>query len=354
LTSTEINFDDINASLHLEGIELAGGWKVEQRRESANGGFSVSYDVLHSSGRKGFLKVLDLVSVFGDLDALQLALNDYLAERDLVLMCGEQKMSRVVVALDHGTVELEGYLPALAKVHYIIFERAESDLNRTLSELEATDVAVRLDLLHDLAVGLRQLHAKTIAHQDIKPKNALVFEQDVTASARAKVADLGRAFQSTVATPHDNVLVPGDRSFAPPEQLYGLRRLVTDRDRFAADLYQFGSLICYAFGGVTMNGMLSQRLSSDHHWDTFGDGYIQALPYLQQAFGAALTSLKDLLPDSVQREVIPLIADLCEPDTSRRGHPHARQGSGSRLTLERVISDLNLAAHRNRVYTARA
>jgi eukaryotic-like serine/threonine-protein kinase len=207
LTSTEINFDDMNASLHLEGIELAGGWIVERRRENSTGEFSISYDVRHASGKKGFLKVLDLVSVFGDLDALQSAVNDYLAERDLVLMCGEQRMSRVVVALDHGTVDLDGYLPGLSKVHYIVFERAGSDLNRTLSEHSATDIAVRLDLLHDLAVGIRQLHANAVAHQDVKPKNALVFERDEATPEHAKVSDLGRAYQTTVSTPHDNVLV---------------------------------------------------------------------------------------------------------------------------------------------------
>ena len=169
----------------------------------------------------------------------------------------------------------------------------------------------------------------------------------------AKVSDLGRAYQSSVSTPHDNVLVPGDRSFAPPEQLYGHSRLVTDRDRFAADLYQFGSLICYAFGGVTMNGMLSQRLSPDHHWDTFGDGYTQALPYLQEAFGDTLSSLKESLPESIQSEILPLIAGLCEPEVSRRGHVRARQGGGQRLGLERVITDLNLAAYRTRIRIAR-
>jgi serine/threonine protein kinase len=354
LTSTEINFDDINASLHLEGVELAGGWTVEKRRDSADGEFSVSYNVIHSSGRRGFLKVLDLVSVFGDLEALQLAVNDYLAERDLVLMCGAHKMSRVVVALDHGTIELEGFLPGLSKVHYIVFERAEADLNKTLSGLETTDVAVRLDLLHDLAVGIRQLHSRGIAHQDVKPKNALVFEGELAEREHAKVADLGRAFQPTVSTPHDDILVPGDRSFAPPEQLYGHGRPVTNEDRFAADLYQFGSLVCYAFGGVTMNGMLSQRLSPNHHWEIFGDGYFQALPYLQEAFGEVLSSLKASLPQSIQNEVVPLIAGLCEPDVSRRGHPRARRGGGSPLAFERVISDLNLAAYRNRLFAARS
>ena len=352
MTSAPINFDDVNASLHLEGVELPNGWHVQERRDDSSGSFSVSYNVVHETGKPGFLKVLDLVSVFGDLDAMQLTLSDYIAERDLVLLCGEHGMSRVVVALDHGMVELDGYMPGLSKVHYIIFERAEADLNRTLDELEATDIGVRLDLLHDLAVGLRQLHVRRIAHQDIKPKNSLVFAAESADPARAKVADLGRAYHASSTSPHDDVLIPGDRSFAPPEQLYGFEQSDPRIRRFAADLYQFGSLICYSFGAITMNGMLSQRLAPEHHWDTFGDGYAQALPYLQDAFGSAVSSLEGSLPPLVVKQILPLIAGLCEPDAIKRGHPRAGRGE-SQFSLERVISDLNLSSYRNRLGVAR-
>ena len=346
----DLNMDDINASLHLEGRTLPGGWLVGPRNEhqADAGAFSVSYPVSNEAGREGFLKVLDLVGVFGDLEALSLAVTDYLAERDLLLLCGAASMSRVVVAIDHGQVALSGFLPPLSKVHYIIFERADADLSDLLSKAELADVAVRLDLIHDYAVGLRQLHSREIAHQDLKPANSLVFTSASGVRDSGKIADLGRAFQSSISTSHDGLLIPGDRSFAPPEQLYGYQHPDIATRRYGADLYQLGSLICYTFGGATMNGLLAERLVADHHWDCFGDGYREALPYLQDAYSSVIANLRETLPQDVAHELVGLIECLCEPEPERRGHPRARRGLGSKYALQRIVADLNLAAVRAR------
>lgn len=342
--------DDMNASLNLEGLTLPSGWLVGQRRSPREdvGAFSVTYTVTGMAGRPGFLKVLDLVAVFGDLEALRSALNDYLAERDLLLMCGAAGMTRVVVALGHGQVTLEGYMPPLSTVHYIIFELADADLNRTLSDSDFTDITIRLDLLHDLAVGLRQLHARGIAHQDVKPSNALIFESSSGRKRAGKISDLGRAYEPSFSTSHDHILIPGDRSFAPPEQLYGYEFSDIAVRRYAADIYQLGSLICYTFGAVTMNGLMAERLAPVHHWDVFGDGYQEALPYLQAAYSEVIADLRRTLPAAIALEVAAIIEYLCEPDAERRGHPAARKNVGSSFALERVVADLNLASHRAR------
>lgn len=348
---TPLNLDDINAALHLEGVTLPGGWVVGRRNPpKADGGlFSVSYPVVDQSGRRGFLKVLDLVGVFGDLQALGEAVNDYLAERDLVLMCGSASMTRVVVAVDHGEITLPHFFPLLSTVHYIIFEEADlGDLNDVLAHAETADVAVRLDLIHDYAVGLQQLHAQKIAHQDVKPANSLVFSATTGGRDRGKVGDLGQAFQASTPTSHDSLLIPGDRSFAPPELLYDFEYQDMATRRFAADLYQLGSLTCYAFGGVTMNGLLAQHLAPEHHWDSFGDGYLEVLPYLQEAYTASLLDLQQTLPRSVSSEITRMVEYLCEPEAHRRGHPRSRSGRGSRYALTRVVADLNLAAVRAR------
>lgn len=347
---TGLNMEDINVAFHLEGLELPGGWAVGPLNKKAKDArFSVSYPVFDERGRQGFMKVLDLADVFGDIDDLNQALGDYIAERDLLMLCGEAALSRVVVAVTHGKVTLPNFMPTLSTAHYIIFEHADGgDLNDALSDAALDDVAVRLDLIHDFAVGVRQLHKQEIAHQDIKPANALVFARPAGRSPKGKVADLGRAHKSGVPTSHSGATVPGDRSFAPPELLYGYQHPDIATRRFGADLYQLGSLICYAFSAVTMNALLAEHLASSHHWDSFGDGYTQALPYLQGAFSAALTDLTDTLPPSVAPEVIRLVTHLCEPDLDQRGHPRSRGTHGSRLALERVIGELNLAAVRAR------
>lgn len=353
---SDVDMDDINASLHLEGRALPGGWLVGPRNDALRsaGAFSISYTVTHETGRQGFLKALDLTAVFGDLEELSIALNDYLAERDLLLLCGEHRMSRVVMALDHGQLTLEEFMPPLSTVHYIIFELAAGDFNTVLSEAGITDVAVRLDLLHDLAVGLRQLHSRQVAHQDLKPSNTLVFQGESGGRDAGKIADLGRAFRFGANTPHDGALVPGDRSFAPPEQLYGFEHPDTSVRRFGADLYQLGSLICYAFGAVTMNGLLAAQLDPAHHWERFTDGYREALPYLQDAYAHVIDRLKTTLPEPVADEVTKLIEYLCDPEAERRGHPSAHRTHGSHYSLERVVADLNLAAVRAGIRKRRA
>ena len=346
-----LDMDDMNAALHLEGATLPGGWLVGARDTSARaGGFSISYPVTGPDGRRGFLKVLDLVSVFGDLTDLSNTLNDFLIERDLVLLCGATAMSRVVVAIDHGQVTLDAYMPPLSTVHYIVFEHAEGgDLSDALSATRVDDLALRLDLIHDLAVGLRQLHAKNIAHQDVKPDNSLIFHRDRGLRSIGKVSDLGRAYQSGVSTSHDEDLIPGDRSFAPPEQLYGFQHPDVATRRFGADLYQLGSLICFTIGAVTFNAMLAERLAPEHHWSVFGDGFMNALPYIDEAFTDAIRDLRDTLPREVSPEVVSLIEYLCEPRPERRGHPRARGKHGSPFSLERVVAEINLAAVRARL-----
>lgn len=347
-----LNMDDINAALHLAGRTLDGGWTVGARNRSTGdaGLFSVTYPVEHTSGRRGFLKVLDLVSVFGDLEELSATLSDFLVERDLLLLCGAASMSRVVMAIDHGRLTLERYMPPLNTVHYIIFEHADrGDLNDALTSAALEDTATRLELIHDYAVGLRQLHSHDIAHQDIKPRNSLVFAGR-TPGARmvGKVSDLGRAYQGDVVTSHDQALIPGDRSFAPPEQLYGYQHPDVATRRFGGDLYQLGSLICYTFSGITMNAMLAERLAPEHHWESFGDGYRDVLPYLQDAYAASVAELRETLPPSVASEIANLVEYLCEPEVERRGHPRARGRGGSPLALQRIVAELNLAATRAR------
>src|SRR3546814_11361929 len=64
-------------------------------------------------------------------------------------------------------------------------------------------------------VATSQLHSAFIAHNDIKPANALIFDKKIQ-----KMADLGRATSEDFPAPHDVLNCAGDLRFAPPEQLY--------------------------------------------------------------------------------------------------------------------------------------
>ena len=349
-----LSLNNLNAALNLEGTELPGGWSVgplNRRQPEATGGMSsVSYVVTNRDGRKGFLKVVDLITAIGDINQLQAIINEYISERDLVVLCGQRRLSRVVTAIDHGQITIPGYL--LGNVNYIIFELASSDVRIALSQSDGIDLVLRLEMFHQVTSGVRQLHNLQVAHQDLKPSNFLVF-REVEKRSSGKLADLGRAYREGVPSLHDSILRPGDKSYAPPEQLYREEYSDPFVRRYAADLYQLGNLGCFIFGAVTMNALLSKRLAPEHHWDSFGDRYLDVLPYVTEAYADALAQLEWDLPGEIAAPISRIIGYLCHPDPSQRGHPKNRRGSLSAFSLERVVTEIDLLAKRTAMNLAK-
>jgi serine/threonine protein kinase len=346
--------DAVNAALHLEGETLENDWTVGPliaRPPGATGGFfSVAYTVTKPDGRVGFLKVVDLATVISDIDQLQATVNDYIAERDLVLMCGRQRLSRVVTAIDHGQFQMPGYL--VGGINYIIFEMASGDVRNAMSQGRLIDSIVKVDLLRHVATGLRQLHQSEVAHQDLKPSNLLVFS-DLTDSQSGKIGDLGRAFRSGFPTAHDNLIRPGDVHYAPPEQLYRFTHPDEAVGRYSADLFQLGNLASYMFTTTTVNTLLLLEMPEAFRWGVFGDDFEAALPYIQEAFPRVIDSIRSNLPPEVA-ELAEVVAYLCNPDPELRGHPKTRRSSGNRFALQRTVSQLDLIARRASLRLARA
>jgi len=356
VTTADATPESNNAAHGLEGFVLEGGWTVGpilRRTDQDTGGqFSVSYLVAGSDGRKGFLKVIDYASALSNTSnfaaALQVLTSEYLAERDLVVMCNDRGLSRVVTAIGHG----EFTVPAKAwggAVSYIIFELADGDVRSALSREADLDTVIRVDYLRHLVVGVRQLHSVHVAHQDIKPSNLLVFKSTEPGTRSSKIADLGRAHRPGFPTFHDNLDQPGDPNHAPLEQLYGYTYPDDDLRRFAADVYQIGSVATFMFTGRTMNAWLADELAPEHHWHEFGDSYVEAIPYLQDAMGRVLSTMRSRPESEVPAAMCDVIAYLCEPDALRRGHPSTHRGVGHSYSLERVISNIDLIAKRAQI-----
>ncbi len=346
-----ISTDAQNAALHLAGVTLDGGWTVGSPnkfdQDHTGGIFSVTYSVTRADGIQGFLKVLNLKEALESddlVDTLSRISAEFRAERDLCEMCGTKRLSRVVTAITHGEVKVPGFV--IGTVPYIIFEQATHDVRVALSRAKQIDVVIKLEYAHSLATGVRQLHQIGVAHQDIKPSNVLVFPV-LANRAVGKVADLGRAYRVDAESPHDNLLIPGDRSYAPPEQQYRHRFDDPAIRRFAADLYQLGSLITFMFTGRTMNTFLTINLAQHHRWAYYGDTYQSVVPYLDEAYERALGQIEAELPSIIAADLIRIIRYLCEPDASLRGHPAARrQAGGSGFALERTVSELDLLVRR--------
>lgn len=332
----------------LGGIELQDGWRVIDTIPRSPGGtggyFSHGYLVQSQAGIKAYLKALDYSAALRDHDparALQQITTLYNFERDLCVKCRNSKLDRVVNVLADGSVTVDPNDPASA-VQYLIFELAEGDVRSQMDRIDHIDNAWILRSLHHVATGLKQLHGVGVAHQDLKPSNVLMFEEQIS-----KVADLGRASSRGETTPYDEELVAGDMAYAPPELLYGHIDPDWNRRRLACDMYLLGSLLAFFYTRSSLTSLIKTELAPDHLWTSWGETYDDVLPYVRDAFGKAVVAFGREVPEGIREVLVNVLRQLGEPDPKFRGSPSRRGGSAaSQFSLEQYISKFDLLASR--------
>lgn len=337
----------LTAAQSLEGLTLKNGWKVERRIErppDATGGLaSEQYVVVRADGTRAFLKALDYSAALNKPDTavlLHAMTQAFLFEKRLLEECANARMTRVVLALDSGSVEVPEFGP-LSKVDYLILEWADSDVRQARDSWDPIDKAWALRVLHNVAVGLWQLHAEGIAHQDLRPSNVLVFGERIS-----KIADLGRAARHGVSSPHDEFLIPGAIAYAPPEFLYGHNEPDLRTRRRAADVFHLGSICMFMYTGIGATAWLAKELPDDLLWGNFADGFAGVLPYLREAFSSAVSKMAAMVPLDIRDEIATIVRELCDPDPRLRGDPWMRARAGNPHSVERYISKFNLLARR--------
>ncbi len=332
----------------LVGKELSGGWMVEdfvKRPADATGGyFSVAYIVRSThNGGKAFLKVLDYARAFATNDpaaALEAMVTAFNFERELLERCQRSRLSRIVRIIGDGTFKLGSSDPNNT-IQYLIFELADGDIRRFVTFDKNFDEAWVLRTAHEVAAALQQLHNAAIAHQDLKPSNVLRFSK-----TRAKLADLGRASARGGGSPFDEWSIAGDRSYAPPELLYGHVDSDWKRRRLGCDMYLLGSLVCYLFTGNSMSHRLFSKLDETYHFDNWGEPYKTVLPHLQNVFCQAVRELKTEIRATSAEEIAQCVEQLCNPNPDSRGHPvNIRQGF-DQYGLNRYVSKFDLLARK--------
>ena len=261
-------------------------------------------------------------------------------ERDLLEDCRQRNLSRIIRAIEVGKVNVDPQNP-FTVVEYLIFELANGDVHSVIAVDHSFEEAFVLRTLHQVAVGLRQLHGLGIAHQDVKPSNVLVFD-----TGGSKVGDLGRASKQGLVAPHDSVPVPGDFTYAPLELLYGHVEPDWNRRRFGCDGYLLGSMIVFFFANASMTALVEAELPNSLHWSRWNGPYAEILPHLRHALNEALEKINRNIPKHLQREIVGIIRQLCDPDPALRGHPTERRGHGNQLSLERYVSKFDLLAQK--------
>ena len=338
----------------LMGLELVDGWKVIEEVAKppgfTGGNFSCGYIVRGEDGRKAYVKALDLTPPFGQQGdwtlILRGLLDGYEHERQLCRQC--RKMSRVVNVLADGDIMVDPNDP-LTRVPYLVFELADSDVRSEFEALKNAaktfEIAWALRSLHHVATGLWQLHQRQIVHQDLKPSNILVFDQE-----GSKVTDLGRSAAKAMRSPNDDEDVPCDRTYAPPELAFGWVAPEWNTRRFGCDAYLLGSMVVFYFARVAMTPLLLDCLAPSYRpkilRGPYRGDYATALPYVKDAFAAALGRFSSEVPDDLRDEVTEIVAQLCEPDPSLRGDPRSRGGGRNQYSMERYVSRFNLLARR--------
>ena len=325
----------------LVGRNLPNGWIVEElirRPESATGGyFSSSYIVRSDNGKRAFLKAMDYKRALESPDPakkLQAMTTAYNFERMILEKCNSNRLSRIVRVLDSGSLPPQDGDPS-SVVQYLVFELASGDIRSFVAHGQSFEPVWTLKMMHQVAAALRQLHYLNIAHQDVKPSNVLVFEED-----HSKLADLGRASDRDSTSPHDGFKCAGDKTYAPPELLYGHVPEDWRTRRLGCDMYLLGSLVVFFCRGVSMTHLLFNRLDKDHHFQNWGGTYSEVLPYLQNVFAQIIRELREEIQADFgfPNEIAELVKQLCNPDPQKRGHPKNLFSSGNQYSLERYVS----------------
>jgi len=331
----------------LKGLDLEGGWHVEERIEpppgATGGNFSCGYHVKRMDGRRGFLKALDFSRALRENDAaraLQSLTEAYNFERRLLNQCKARHMDKIVQALADGSVQVDQ--SPLGNVQYLIFEDADCDLRVRLHLLGRLELAWKLRSLHHIATALSQLHGHQIAHQDLKPSNVLVFDQNTS-----KIADLGSASVRGSGGPRDDRRCAGDPIYAPIEALYAYFDPEWTIRRQGCDLWQLGSMVVFLFTGLTMNSLIVKEIPDTMRPQVWTGTFENVLPYVTDGFGRVLDILGEHVDeDNLRKELQDIVRQLCNPNPKLRGHPLDLAQGSNPLSLQRYVSRFDLLARR--------
>ena len=304
----------------LLGLTTPSGWTVTKQLNNtlgSGGNFCVRYIVESGSGQIGFLKAMDLSGALGDLTKLQGIVNEYLFEQNILNVCKDKKLNRVVTPLDAGKITLTNFQAPLNDVYYVIFEKAECNLREYHLEIQQKLWIPAFSALHHVAVGIEQLHNNGIAHQDIKPSNVLAFK-----NLQFKVSDLGRVVDQKGTSPFCFSHYPGDPTYKPTEMFFGLKSLEFNARR-ACDMYMGGSLVFHIIEDAPINiAILNEAHLLDNNIRQ--KPYDEALPFLMSGFNTILRRYRKHCEAIFDEKIAGLLAnivyEMCHPDVTKRGN----------------------------------
>lgn len=341
---------NINAQLvegpaeRLAGEILNDKWIVHERlnRDPGDTGQSRSscYRGASREGKPVFVKAFDFRQDdrSGDTKRLERNVREYNHEKDIHGHCS--KLSRVTRIYDYGTISLDG-----EAVHFIVCEFAERSFRTSQPPGDSSVPAhQRLRALRKIASALVQLHGRDVAHQDVKPSNAVCFDEELI-----KISDLGSASCLHLPSPpHDDDPLVGQPSYAPYELLYPSAGTTTwQRRRFGCDAFLLGNLVFTAFVGASLTVAVLHGLDEKLRPDHCSCSYEEVLPDLLSVhFNLVPSFLEASVPEVVVHDIIRLVLDLTHPDPAKRGLSPGFVKGERQFDLHRSVGTLDTLAHR--------
>ena len=327
------------AVCNLEGRNI-NGWQVKTQLSKPNktigetgGNFSICY-IVEKDGVDFFMKVIDFSKCYkGPLPRnvtraqyIERCTREFNYEKALSSYCNENRIRSVISYIDDGDITLDDF--TFGDVSYIIYEKADGDIRKILlfsSSLVFSEklqsITVKLKSLHDIAVGIQQLHQNLVSHQDVKPSNILSINN------KSKIGDLGRSLcMSPLINCPYSYKFNGDMGYASPEGILDWSVGTKSKNQlYQIDNYMLGSLIVFYICGVSFNTLMSNHLPKSVSFLDMaraGMTYDDAKPYLINAFHYALLDFeKDIPIDEIKEELTRIVEYLCNPDVEKRGHP---------------------------------
>lgn len=342
-----------NAAHNLLNRTLSSGWfvknKIEKTDNQTGSFFSVCY-LVEKEGETCFLKAFDFSKFLSIsdpnrkiVDIMNDMLTAYQYERDLSEHCKNKHVTKVAFVKVADEELVLGY--TISIVPYLIFDLADGDVRKKLDFSQKLDFAWRLKSLHDIAIGLKQLHAVEVTHQDLKPSNVLVFK-----SKESKIGDLGRSICRDIEGPYNRMSFTGDNSYAPPEIMYGYYEKDWKKRVFATDCYLLGSLIVFYFSGISMSALLRKHIPHNFSWEVWNGTLHELEPYLENGFSLALDEFEENIKYYREKEELKkLVQYLCNPFPEKRGHPINVASRWSNFNLERFISRLDYLKRKSEI-----
>lgn len=338
----------------LLGRVLEGRWTIESERHvppnGSGGCFSYGFIARGSDGQEVFVKVLDIrlrSGVAEPLKDLEIRIQRFNYESEIALACAGDRLSRVAHAIALGVLRVEE--GGVDEFPYLVFERAAGDLRDQVAREKQMPPWVCYRVLHNVATAIRQLHAKSIAHQDVKPSNVLDYRM-----AGHKLGDFGSAHARSRLRPGPILPIAGDPGYAPPEQLY--RYHIDDwvLRRLMADVYHLGSLVLFLLTAESATARLARQLAPEHHWDVWTGAPEDLVPILRRATSEIIDGVlpeQTGLDTSKHTELTQILRYLLEPDPRLRGYP-ADRAEGVPNGMQRLISKFDLFSEAARVSAA--